>query len=215
MEQKTLNFTIRTERKKGPARRLRRKGQIPSVIYGHNESLSIAIDAHEFDTKFKVISESAIITLLSPEKSIDVLVKDYQEDILRGRIAHIDFYEIEKGKILKARVPVRLRGTAEGVKEGGLIETITHDVEVECLPKDLPEMIEIDVSDLLIGNSIHAGDLPEMEGVRILLAPDQVICTVLMHKEKLAEEEEELEAEELLEGEGEGEGEEEEEESEE
>ena len=123
----------------------------------------------------------------------------------------MDFYEIEKGKVLRARVPVHLAGTPEGVKEGGLLEVIAHEVEVECLPKDLPQGIVMDVSDMMIGHSLHADELPALEGVRILAGPDQVICTVLKQKEKLElPEEEELGEEELPEEEIEEEGEEEE-----
>jgi len=211
MEQKTLDFSARSETKKGAARRLRRAGKIPSVVYGHDAPMAITIDAHEFNTKFRVVSESTIITLKSPDKSIDVLVKDYQEDVIKGKITHVDFYEIEKGKVLRARVPVHLEGTPEGVKEGGLLEVITHEVDVECLPKDLPQGIELDVSDMMIGHSLHAEQIPPMEGVRVLAAPDQVICTVLKQKEKLEiPEEEELEEEGLLEEEVAEEGEEEE-----
>ena len=205
MEQKTLNFTIRKETKKGPARRLRRMGKIPSVIYGHNDPVAIAIDAHEFNTKFKSVSESTIITLQSSDLSCDVLVKDFQEDLIKGRITHIDFYEIEKGKLLRTRVPVHLEGTPEGVREGGLLEVLTHEVDVECMPKDLPHEITIDISDLMIGQSAHADVLPAMDGVKYLIAQDQVICTILKHKEKLLVEEEELAEEEALEGEVEAE----------
>ena len=100
MDQKSLTITLRKEKKKGAARRLRRIGQIPSVIYGHNDPVLVAIDEHEFNTKFKTVSESTIITLKSEENSYDVLVKDYQEDIVKGKILHIDFFEIEKGKHL-------------------------------------------------------------------------------------------------------------------
>jgi large subunit ribosomal protein L25 len=196
MEQKTLAFTLRKETKKGPSRRLRRVGKIPSIVYGHNEPICIAVDEHEFNTKFKTISESTIITLKSDERSYDVLVKDYQEDTIRGKIVHIDFYEIEKGKLLKTYVPVHLSGAPVGVKEGGLLETVTHELEIECLPKNLPEEIVIDISSLGVGHSIHVADIPTLDDVKYLAASDQVVCTIT-HKrvEEVVAEEEEIEEE--------------------
>jgi large subunit ribosomal protein L25 len=205
MEQKTLEFAIRDQLKKGPSRRLRRAGKIPSIIYGKNEPVNIAIDDQEFNEKFHRISESTIITLKSGDKSYDVLVKDYQEDIIKGKILHIDFYEIEKGRALKTHVSIRFIGTPEGVKEGGFLESLTYEIEVECLPKDLPKEIEVDISPLNVGQSIHALEIPEIPGVKYLMPPDQVICTIAVPKEEkevIEEvEEEELEAEGVEEGE--------------
>ena len=182
MEQKTLAFSVRKENGKGPSGRFRRSGKIPSVVYGRRDPLSIVIDEHEFGSKFKAVSESTIIKLESPESAIEVLVKDYQEDIVSGRITHIDFYEVDQSRALRARVAVHVRGSSQGVREGGLLETLIHDHEIECLPKDLPEDIVVDVTPLLIGQSIHVRDLPPMEGVRVVTSPDQVVCTVLVKK---------------------------------
>jgi large subunit ribosomal protein L25 len=182
MEQKTLAFTVRKENGKGPAGRFRRSGKIPSIVYGRKEPLAIVIDEHEFDTKFKAVSESTIISLKSDAASLEVLVKDYQENIVSGRITHIDFYEIDQNRELRARVAIRLRGMAQGVREGGILETLIHDLEIACLPKDLPEDIEVDVVELQIGHSIHVRDLAAMAGVRVLTSPDQVVCTVLAKK---------------------------------
>ncbi len=201
MEQNTLAFTLREKTKKGPSGRLRKIGKIPSVVYGHNEPVCISVDEHEFNTKFKIISESTIITLKSDDKSYDVLVKDYQDNILKGKIMHIDFYEFEKGKLLKTHLSVRFSGAPVGVKEGGLLDTVTHVLEIECLPKDLPEEVVVDISALELGHSIHISDIPTLEGVKYLGASDQVICTIT-HKrvEEEVAEEEELE-EEAVEGE--------------
>jgi large subunit ribosomal protein L25 len=182
MEQKTLSFAVRKEQGKGPAGRFRRSGKIPSIVYGRKEPLSIVIDEHEFGSKFRAVSESTIIKLQSDNSAIEVLVKDYQEDIVSGRITHIDFYEIDQSRALRARVAIHLRGNAKGVREGGLLETLVHDIEIECLPKDLPQDIEVDVTDLDIGHSVHVRDLPPMPGVRVVTPSDQVVCTVLVKK---------------------------------
>jgi len=192
MEQKTLTFMLREKTKKGPSRRLRRIGKIPSVVYGHSEPVCIAVDEHEFSTKFKTVSESTIITLKSEDKSYDVLVKDYQEDILKGKTIHIDFYEVEKGKLLKTHMPIRFSGAPVGVKEGGLLETVIHELEIECLPKDLPEEVVVDISTLQLGHTLHISDIAAPEGVKYLAASDQVICTITRKRaeEEVAEEEE-------------------------
>ena len=182
MEQKTLAFAVRNESGKGAAGRFRRSGRIPSVVYGRREPVAILIDEREFGTKFKTVSESTIIKLTSESSSVEVLVKDYQEDIVSGRITHIDFYEIDPSRTLRTRVAVHLRGNALGVREGGLLETLVHDLEIECLPKDLPEDIVVDVTSLGIGHSIHVRDLPAMAGVRVLTSTDQVVCTILVKK---------------------------------
>jgi large subunit ribosomal protein L25 len=200
MEQKVISFNIRKERKKGAAKRLRKQGIIPSVIYGHNEPVAISIDKKEFFSNFKTVSESTIITLKSKESSYDVLVKDFQEDIIKDEITHIDFYEIERGKVLKTHIPVHLTGAAVGVKEGGILETLTHEVEIECLPKDLPHDVSVDISELNIGDSIHVSDLPELEGIKYLTPEEHVVCAIVA-KAAEVEEVEEGEEEGLEEGE--------------
>ena len=199
MEQSTLNFVVRTERKKGAAGRLRRQGMIPSIIYGHNEPVAISVEEHEFGKKFKTVSESTIITLKSADQSYDVLVKDYQEDFIKGKILHIDFFEIERGKLLRTNVPVHVTGASIGVREGGLFEFITHDLEIECLPRDLPKEITVDISEMAIGQTLHVSDLAGLESVKVLTSTDQVICTVTRRKEAAEEVEEEVEEEGALE----------------
>lgn len=178
MEQKVISFNIRNERKKGPVKRLRKQGIIPSVIYGHHEPVAISINRKEFYNNFKTVSESTIITLKSKNNSYDVLVKDFQEDVLKDEITHIDFFEIERGKTLKTHVPVHLTGTSIGVREGGVLEALTHEIEIECLPKDLPHDISIDITRLNIGDSIHVSDIEGIEGVKFITPNEHVICTI-------------------------------------
>jgi large subunit ribosomal protein L25 len=192
MKRETLTCELREKFNKGYTKELRRNGKIPSVVYGHTEPLSIAVDGHEFNSKFKIISENIIIKLNVSGKDIDVLVKDFQEDILTGNILHLDFYEIEKGKLLKTHVPLHTHGTPAGVKEGGIFETFLHEVEVECLPKHLPEEIVVDVSELKVGHSIHVREIEPPEGAKFLNPPDQVIC-IVTRKREIIEEEEEVE----------------------
>lgn len=201
MEQKTLTAHSRSERGSADARRQRRGGKIPAVVYGHNEPQALTIDAHEFNTKFVTISESTIIDLQVDGDSHDVLIRDYQEDTVSGAITHIDFYEIERGKTLRTNVSLRLTGAAVGIREGGILESFVHELEVECLPKDLPESIEVDITNIEIGHSIHIRDIEDRPGVHILNSPDQVICTIAHKRAEVEEEEAEVEAEAALEGE--------------
>lgn len=209
MEHKSLSAAPRKEIRKGVTRSLRRSGQIPAVMYGHAGVAAVSVDEHEFSQKFKRITENTIVSLEFDGKAHDVLVKDFQEDALSGRITHIDFFEIESGKVLRTNVPVHLDGNAIGVREGGLLEHRLHEIEVECLPKDIPEQITLDIVGLAIGDSIHVGDLPEIAGVKVLNTPDQVVVAVTHAKEEVlvAEAEEEEAAEGAAEAEAENEAE--------
>jgi large subunit ribosomal protein L25 len=188
MEQKTLTIQERTETGKNAAGRIRRAGNIPCIMYGHSGKTSLTINAHEFDNKFKKMSENTIITLVDGKKQYEVLLKDYQEDIVTGKILHVDFYEIESGKALRTHVPIHAKGTAIGVKEGGLLEQLLHGLEIECEPKDLPQSINIDVTGLNHGDSIHVRDLKLDPAVKVLNNPEQVVFTIGHHKAEVVEE---------------------------
>ncbi|WP_319476973.1 50S ribosomal protein L25 [Marispirochaeta aestuarii] len=212
MEQKTLAGYQRPDTKKTVTRRLRNEGMIPAVIYGHSEPVSISISSKEFEKKFHNVSENTIINIsVDKGKKYDVLVKDYQEDMIKNRILHIDFYEIERGKVLRTHVPVHLEGVPQGVKEGGIVENQLHEVEIECLPKDIPESFVLDISELQVGDSLHVSDIPVSESVKILTAPEQSIVVITTMKVAAVEAEEgeegeaEAEAEEQEPAEGEGE----------
>jgi len=192
MEQRTLTAQSRKIFGSADSRRQRRNGKIPAVIYGHAEPIGLVIDAHEFNTKFMTISESTIINLQVDGDSHDVLIRAYQEDTISGAITHVDFYEIERGKTLRTNVGLHLNGAAVGIREGGILESFVHELEVECLPKDLPEGIEVDISNLEIGHSIHVRNLNAPSGVQILNSPDQVICTIAHKRAEVEEVPEEL-----------------------
>ncbi len=196
MEHKTLSCETRTEFGKGASRRFRMVGKIPAIIYGHQDPLAITIDAHEFGRKFKTISESTIIELNCGKDSYQVLVKDFQHNMVKETIDHIDFYEIEKGKTLKTHIPVVLAGNAPGCKVGGTLEQKIEMLEIDCLPKDLVESISVDISALELGESIHVRDLAIPAGVHVLDAHERTVVTVTRPKGEKADEEEEVEAEE-------------------
>lgn len=182
MEAKTLNIELREGKRKSAAARLRREGKIPAVVYGAQEPMAIAVNAREFRSNFKRVSGNTIIELRLPQGSHEVLVKDFQRDNITGEVLHIDFYEFKKGVALRTRVPLRLTGNPIGVKEGGILETLVHYLEVECLPKDLPGEISADIAELALGHALHVNQLHLPEGVRAMVNPDLTVCIVALKK---------------------------------
>ena len=165
------------------SRRIRRVGRIPAVIYGRSgKAVSIDLDAYEFSQGSRGISESTIVKVEVEGKSYDAFVKDTQRNIIDGNILHIDFYEVESGLALRAKVSLHLHGNPIGVREGGMLENPLHEIEVECLPKDLPERIDIDISGLKANQSLHVRDIPLAAGIRLLSNPDQVVALVKFAK---------------------------------
>jgi len=203
MAQRIVEADSRTEFGKGPAGRLRRSGKLPGIIYGRSDTMPITLDEHDFYQTFKQISESTIITIRTSDKDVDVLLKDYDEDLATGHLRHVDFYAIESGQLLRTNVQIHLAGAAPGVREGGVLQSQIHEVEVECFPKDIPEYFELDISGLNVGDALHVSDLPALEGVKILNGEDQTIALVAMTREEVEEEAEEegVEEEGLEEGE--------------
>jgi large subunit ribosomal protein L25 len=149
--------------------------------------MNVGVCQNEFDSKFHSASENTIITLNFGKEEHDVLVKNYQEDPIRDEILHIDFYAIEAGSLLTTNIPIHVEGVPAGVKEGGILEERLHEVEVECLPKDIPEYIALNVEDLQIGDTVHVEDLDIPENVTLLSSPDQSVVTVTTMKEEIPE----------------------------
>jgi large subunit ribosomal protein L25 len=187
MSQLVFAARNRTKTGSGEARRIRHSGRIPAIIYGRTgAALPIDLDALEFSNGVKGISESTIVKIEIDGETREAFVKDTQRRIMDGAVLHVDFYEVESNTSLRAKVPVHIHGNPAGVREGGILETPLHDVEVECLPKDLPERIEVDVSELRVNQSIHVRDLSPGEGVRFITGGDQVVALVKFAKAETA-----------------------------
>ncbi|QEN06220.1 50S ribosomal protein L25 [Thiospirochaeta perfilievii] len=178
MDKRTLSVVKRTSVGKNSLKSLRKEGFIPAVMYGHSDNTLFSVNEREFGKKFKVISENTIIDLKDGKDVYHVLIKDFDEDVLKGNILHLDFYEVEKGKSLNTIVPLHIEGSSVGVRLGGSLETLVHEIQVECLPKDIPEEIIVNIENLEIGQSIHVKDLAEIKGVKFLTSPEQVITHV-------------------------------------
>jgi large subunit ribosomal protein L25 len=181
------------------SRRLLAQGRIPAVIYGKKDPEHITLDAKEFQNKLRYFSESTLLTIKVGRKSYHVLMKDFQENVMLGKVLHVDFFEVTKGEVLRANVSVVLTGNPEGAKFGGVLEQITHEIEVECLPKDLPKSIEVDVSHLNLNESVHIKEVAVPEGVKFLHTEDMTIATVKGVKEVITASDADQELEEEVE----------------
>ncbi len=172
MEAKSLTIEPRTDLGKNASNRIRSNGFIPAVLYSHGESEVVQIPRKEFFKLFKGrISESVIFDIHSKEKKDDermAYVKDYQMDPVSGEILHVDLFRVTKGEKIHTHVPIEFVGTPKGVKLGGILEVDLREIEVECLPKDLPEKIQIDVSTMEVGDSYHVKDVVVAEGVKVM-----------------------------------------------
>ena len=189
MSKVVLTAQSRQNKGSAEARKIRRAGRIPAVLYGRSgKATSIDLDALEFANGVKNISESTIVKVDVDGKSYDAFVKDTQRNIIDGNVLHVDFYEVESGVSLRARVSIHLKGTAAGVRDGGILEFPLHEIEVECLPKDLPERIELDITNLGANESIHVRDIPLSSAIRVLSSADQVVALVKFAREEVVEE---------------------------
>ncbi len=187
-DKKALKARLRTaDFGSAGSRRLLRNGEIPAVVYGKSEPLHVIVNAHEFEMKKSGFSESTLITLsVEGEKDHNVFVKTYQEDLLRRCIHHIDFFEITAGHTVRTHVRVELDGNPVGCRAGGVLDQVIHELEIECLPKDLPEVIKADVSALDINEAFRVDQLQVPAGVKILEDAEATIASVRMVKEEAA-----------------------------
>jgi len=204
MERVDLAVHVREETGKGPSRRFRQKGLIPAVFYGSEmETVSLAVDKADFRKAVQGKGgENVLINLTLLEKKElgpqVVMVRDLQTDPVRQEVLHVDFQKIDLKEKVEVAVPIELVGKAEGVKAGGILQQIERELEVRCMPLEIPDRIEVDVSNLEIGDSIHVRDISVAEGNEVLSSGEKAIVTILS---PIAEEVEEEVEEEALEGE--------------
>ncbi len=176
-----LNGKRRSVIGKGGARKARAAGQIPGVIYGHGETpMAVTVDGREFSTVMRAHKGgNAIVNLKVEDGEFTALVRDAQIDPLSRAIVHLDFQHISLTETIEVEVPVHAVGLAVGVKDsGGILEVITRQLEVRCLPTAIPAAIDIDVTALEIGGSIHVSDITAV-GYTILTDPGTTVLTVV------------------------------------
>jgi len=177
----TIKATVRAETGKGRVRRLRRTGSLPAVMYGHGDpSVLLALSAHDFDLLLDEIKgHSPIVDVELAEQAVTkCVIKTMQRNPVTGALLHVDFQKVHPREKIAMNVPVIIKGSAEGVKQGGMLDHVMRAVPVRATIDNIPEHFELDVTHLKIGQSIHVKDLghPELEfGV----PPDSSVVTVL------------------------------------
>ena len=210
MERLELLTTVRKTTGNSPARSLRRSGQIPAVLYGPKiEPVLLSVNVKDLENVLKQGNAFQVILNLIIQNGKKVtkaaMVKELQTHPVSGNFIHIDFYEIDMKRQINVMVPVITKGQPVGVENGGMLNIVRRELELLCLPGDIPEAIEIDITDLEIGDSIHIEDIPLGENVEVSADFNFTVVTVLsptVEEEEVVEEEEgELEAGEEAEGE--------------
>jgi large subunit ribosomal protein L25 len=179
----TLKAALREGAGKGVARKLRAVGQVPAVLYGHGEKpRPLSVNAHDLGLLMSSVNvENTLVRLdIDGEGLQDVLVRDVQMHAYKPEVLHVDFFHVNAGEKVHVRIPVRLIGTPVGVHtDGGILDHVLYDLEVECLPGNIPDAVEIDVSNLGLGDSVRVGEIPQREGVKFLQDDDLPIASVV------------------------------------
>jgi large subunit ribosomal protein L25 len=190
MEKITLTAEIRNAEENN--RDIRLNKQFPAVVYGKNqEPISIKINNSDFLRTFRKAGESNIINLKVGKKDIEVLVHDFQKEPVTGDFIHVDFYALTRGEVLTTKVTLNFVGDSEAVKLGGILEELNKEIEVKCLPKDLVDHFDVDLSVLKkFGDNIKVSDLNLGEKFEILTPADEVLVLVTKPKVEKADEEE-------------------------
>lgn len=196
------------------SKRLRRNGILPGVIYGSSQrEYMIQLDSKVFqDIVKKQASQNFIVTLEidgADEKTKQAIVQDVQRDPLTGELVHVDFRAVSENETIHAVVPITLTGEAAGVKSGGILEQLLHEIEVHCRPADLPDSVTNDISELKVGDSLRVSDLNFPEGVTTKMGGDVLAALVTQTRASVSEGaggEAAAEGEEAAEGEGGEEG---------
>ncbi len=189
MEAFKVEGTVREGRGKGPARRTRMTGMVPAVLYGgKKEPISLTVNAKQVARILR--SETGHNTIFSVEVAHSgeekAMVKDWQVDPVSGKLLHVDLFRIAMDVRMRVKVPVHTFGEPQGVKvQGGVFEIVSREVEIECLPGDIPEEFRVDVTELMIGKQLRAGDLPiDTNKIKLLTDPVRVLAHVVVLKKE-------------------------------
>ncbi len=184
MERPVLRAEIREETGKGNARKLRAKGLVPAVFYGpKSKTIPLVVDSKELARTLKTEAGDNVLIDLDITRGGNtdrkvVMVKDVQIDPIQMRMIHTDFYEVAMDVMVTVEVPIHLIGKPEGTKMGGILEQVRRVIQIQSLPGDIPKSIDVDVSSLKIGDSIHVKDI-QAGKFKILVDPNMTIATVV------------------------------------
>ena len=176
----TLDAQVRSDRGTGFARKLRQGGQIPAIIYGHSrQPESLAINTRELERLLeRVAAASTVIELSIDGRSTRTLIREIQRHPVKQSILHVDFQELVAGEKVTVSIPLVFVGSAEGVRAGGILDQVMHELRIHVDPANIPNHVDVDVTPLVIGHSIHVRELNIPAGVEVLDEEDATVCTV-------------------------------------
>ena len=182
----TLEASAREATTKNAARRVRVAGQVPAVVYGAGKnSQTVSVDPRQVKRiLYSETGHNTIVDLKLPDELTKAMIVDWQFEPIKGALLHVDFKRIAMDKVLRVSVPLLVVGEAPGVKlEGGILEQVLREVEIECLPADIPGHIDVDVSGLAFGQMVRVEDLPHGEKLKFLTDANQMVVHVIAIKE--------------------------------
>ena len=180
-----LSAAARTESGKGASRAMRRDGRIPAIIYGHKRApQSLSINAKELGLLLgRIAAEATVIELSVDGNASRTLIREIQRHPFKKQILHVDFQELVAGEKVTVRIPIRLVGTPEGVRlSGGIMDQTLRDLEIRVDPSIIPDHIDVDVSHLTVGHSIHVSELTLAEGIEVLTDSNATVCVCAIPK---------------------------------
>ena len=204
MADERIRLDVRPREELGSAasRRLRKQGFVPGVLYGRSAPRAIAVPETELRRALTGSHglHAILDVVLEGQKTAHASVlKDYQQDALRGRISHVDLHEVRLDRPITAQVVVELVGEPAGVKEGGVLSQVTREINVEALPMEIPDRVELDVSEMAIGDALRVADLPPRERVTYIDDPDETVLATVTLPTRVVEPDEMVELEEGVE----------------
>ena len=183
METLEIRVDARDKKRKRDAKRLLRSGKIPGILYGpKTQAIALALDKREFSSRVADLEGSHLVRLKSDSSELAdkvALVKDMQHHPISGDVIHTDLYEVDLTAKITVNVPLHFVGKAEGVVRGGILQPIVREIEVECLPLDIPAFFDVDVSALDIGDSVHIEELTMPEGVTAVYESNLALVAVV------------------------------------
>ena len=180
-----LSGKIRDKTGKVATKEIRRNGEIPAVLYGLKDHFSLSISAIDLISILKNKGKNALIDLdLAGDKQRKVILKDYQSHPLKELWVHVDFLEVDVTKVVKVNVSVNLTGKSAGEKMGGLVNQVLKLIHIECLPVDIPQSIDLDVTNIELGQVLHVSDLNVPDKIKILHRSNEAVVSVYLEKVK-------------------------------
>lgn len=183
MEQINLSAQPRAERGKGPAGRLRAAGRVPGIVYGAGiqGAIAVALDGKELDkTLHTHAGGNVLVTLdIAGDKSRTVMFKQIDRHPLKGTVTHVDLLEVNMDKAVEVEVPVHLTGKAAGLAYGGIVQHETRTITIECLPSQIPDSLDVDITALNVGQSIHVKDIKLAQGLTAVDDPELTIVSIV------------------------------------